>query len=119
MVLRLARTSGPFRLLILVVAVAAAVGLIALSRPSSDSDDAAKAAAAQRAQLQSLHSVQARIRAAERRDPVLRRERARLREDQRAHFARVPADVARWPVGSRAEQTAVVGSLERAITREA
>src|SRR3954454_15375714 len=119
MVARLVRTSGPFRLLILAVAVAAAVALVALARSSSSSDDAARAAAARGAQLQSLHSEQARIRAAERRDPVLRRERARLRADPRAHFARVPARAARWPIRSRAEQEAVVGALERSITRDA
>src|SRR4051794_11529295 len=101
MVVRLARTSGPFRLLILAVAVAGVVALVALGGSSSSSDEAARAAAARHAQVQSLHSEQARIRAAERRDPVLRRERARLREDQRAHFARVPATAARWPIGSR------------------
>src|SRR3954469_14003503 len=112
------RTSGPFRLLILVVAVAAGVALVSLSRPSPGSSDAERAAAVQRAQLRALHSEQARIRAAERRDPVLRRERARLRADQRAHFARVPAAVARWPIASRSEQAAVVGALERSITRD-
>src|SRR4051812_27716775 len=113
------RTSGPFRLLILVVAVAAGGALVSFARPSTGSSDAERAAAADPAQLRSLHSEQARIRAAERRDPVLRRERARLREDQRAHFAHVPAAVARWPIASRAEQAAVGGALERSIRRGA
>src|SRR3954471_2323182 len=112
------RTSGPFRLLILALAVGAGVALVSLSRPSG-SHDRARAAARERAQLSSLHSEQARIRAAERRDPVLRRERARLRADQRAHFARVPSGAARWPIGSRAEQGVVIASLEQSITRDA
>jgi hypothetical protein len=103
--------------LILALAVAGAVALVAGA--SSGSDHAARTAAA-RAQLRSLHSEQERIRAAERRDPVLRRERARLRADQRAHFAHAAGTAgARWPIKTHAEQGAVVGSLERAITRDA
>jgi hypothetical protein len=102
--------------LILAVAVAAGVALIVLSSSGSDRGD--RAAAARAARMRSLHSEQARIRAAERRDPVLRRERARLRADQRARFGRVGAGP-RWPMKSHAEQKAVVGSLERAITRDA
>src|SRR4051794_3380626 len=103
------RTSGPFRLLILAVAVAAGVALVAMSSPGSDRAD--RPAAAHAAQLRSLHTEQARIRAAERRDPVLRRERARLRADQRARFGRVGAAGPRWPMKSHAEQGAVVTSL--------
>src|SRR3954451_1758518 len=101
MVARLVRTSGPFRLLIAAVAVAAVVAVVAVASSGSDHVDRG---AVKRAQLRSLRAEQARIRAAERRDPVLRRERARLRADQRAHFARVPRGVGRWPIGSRAEQ---------------
>jgi hypothetical protein len=100
------------------VAVALAVLLVALSGGDSGPSPS-KRAAAERSSLRKLHAEQARIRAAERRDPVLRRERARLRADQSAHFARVPADVARWPIGSRSEQTAAVDALERAMTRDA
>src|SRR4051794_25492496 len=108
------RTSGPFRLLIVAVAVAAGVALVAMA--SSGSDRAVDRTSAERAQLRSLHTRQARIRAAERRDPVLRRERARLRADQRARFGRVGAGVgAAWPMKSHAEQGAVVTSLEHAI----
>jgi hypothetical protein len=117
MLARLLRTSGPFRLFIVAVAVAAVVAVVAVA--SSGSSDHARRAAVERAQLRALHSEQARIRAAERRDPVLRRERARLRADQRAHFARVARGVAAWPIGSHAEQAAVVGALERSITRDA
>jgi hypothetical protein len=96
------------------VAVVVAVALVASSGP-----DRAQRTAAERAQLRSLRSEQARIREAERRDPVRRRERARLRADQRAHFGRVGASVAAWPIKSRVEQNAVVTSLEQAITRDA
>src|SRR4051794_36356019 len=115
MLARRLRTSGPFRLLILAVAVAAVVVLVAEASPGPDR---AKRTAAERARLRTLHTEQQRIRAAERRDPVLRRERARLRADQRAHFARADA-AARWPMKTHADQEAVVHSLERAITREA
>src|SRR3954451_2475901 len=109
-------TSGPFRLLILAVAVAAVVVLVVEASPGPDR---AKRTAAERARLRTLHSEQARIRAAERRDPVLRRERARLRAAQRARFARGSGGSSRWPIKSRAEQEAVVGTLERSITRDA
>jgi hypothetical protein len=115
MLTRRLRTSGPFRLLILAVAVAAVVVLIAEASPGPDRG---KQTAAERAQLRALHTEQARIRAAERRDPARRRERARLRADQRARFGRVGAGAAAWPMRSHAEQTAVVASLERAITRD-
>lgn len=114
MLARLWRTSGPFRLLILGVAVAAVVGVVAAGG-SHRSDHAAT----ERAQLRALRNEQARIRAAEWRDPARRRERARLAEDQRPQFGRVGAGVAAWPMKSHAEQEAVVKSLERAITREA
>ena len=116
MLARLLRTSGPFRLLILAVAVAAVVGLVSAAR-SSSGPTRAERAAAERARLVKLHSEQARIRAAERRSPVLRRERARLRAEQRAHFFRVTGGTG-WPFRSRAQQWRVVASLERAITRD-
>jgi hypothetical protein len=111
------RTSGPFRLLILLVAVAAGLALVALSGGSSE-PSAPKRAAAERARVATLRTEQARIRAAERRDPVLRRERARLRSEQQPHFGRASGGVS-WPIGSRAEQDALVTSLERSITRDA
>src|SRR4051794_14281552 len=60
------RTSGPFRLLILLVAVAAGVALLALSGGDSQPTPS-KRAAAERAKLTALRTEQARIRAAERR----------------------------------------------------
>jgi hypothetical protein len=75
-------------------------------------------ASAERARLRTLHAEQARIRAAELRDPVRRRERARLRADQRPRFGRVGAGVDAWPMKSHAEQNAVVTSVEQAITRD-
>src|SRR3954470_5856087 len=111
------RTSGPFRLLILGLAVAAGVMLVAMSgSPSGPSR--AKRAAIERARLRNLHSEQARIRAAERRSPVLRRERARLRRQQRPQFARAEVRVP-WPVESHAQQATLVTALERSITRDA
>jgi hypothetical protein len=112
----LLRQSGIFRLIILAAAVAAGVLLLELSR-SSTTPSAAQRAAASRAELRKLHGEQARIRAAERRDPALRRERARLRREQRPHFGR--ARVAAWPLGSHAQQDVLVGALERSITRDA
>jgi hypothetical protein len=103
--------------LILLVAVAAGVALVALSGGDSQPTPS-KRAAAERARLTALRTEQARIRAAERRDPVLRRERARLRTEQQPHFGRA-SDGASWPLKSRAEQDALVTSLERSITRDA
>jgi hypothetical protein len=110
------RESGIFRLIILAVAVAAGVLVLELTR-SSSAPSAAQRAAASRAELRKLHGEQARIRAAERRDPALRRERARLRREQRPHFGR--SRVAAWPLGSHSQQEALVGALERSITRDA
>jgi hypothetical protein len=113
----LLRRSGIFRLIILAVAVAAGVALVALSS-SSSSPSRAQRAAFERTKLRALHAEQARIRAAERRDPVLRRERARLRAEQKAHFGHSAAGGRRFPP-NRAQQTALVDALERAITRDA
>jgi hypothetical protein len=112
------RTSGPFRLLILAVAVGAGVLLVTLARGDSGPSPA-KRAAAERASLRSLHTEQARIRAAERRNPVLRRERARLRRQQRPHFGRARGGGLAWPVRSHAQQEELVTGLERSITRDA
>jgi hypothetical protein len=113
MLARQLRTSGPFRLLIVAVAVAALVALVSAASPGSDHS---RRTAAERAQLRKIHSEQARMKAAEKRDPVLRRERARLRADQRARFARAAGP--RWPMRSHAQQEALVTQLEHAITRD-
>ncbi|MEA2411131.1 MAG: hypothetical protein QOC77_1692 [Thermoleophilaceae bacterium] len=109
--------SGIFRLIILAAAVAAGVLLVEMSR-SSSAPSAAQRAAASRAELRKLHGEQARIRAAERRDPALRRERARLRAEQRPHFDRARAAAA-WPLVSHSQQDGLVRALERSITRDA
>jgi hypothetical protein len=93
--------------------VAAVVGVVAAGRHDT-APSASERAAAERARLAKLHREQVRLRAAARRDPVLRRERARLRVEQRAHRGR-----ARPGFGSRAGQDALVGALERSITRDA
>jgi hypothetical protein len=120
------RRTGIFRLVVLAAVVAFGVALLSLSGGSSSPTRAQRAAAA-RAELRKLHAEQARIRAAELRSPVLRRERARLRAEQRAHFGRSHVGVgggsgggaaAAWPI-SRAGQTALVHALEGSITRDA
>ncbi|MEA2309210.1 MAG: hypothetical protein QOI65_1496 [Thermoleophilaceae bacterium] len=116
MVRRPLRSSGPFRLFILALAVAAVVALLALADPSPAPNHASRVAT-ERAKLRSLRTEQARIRAAERRDPALLRERARLRRQQRPHFGRVGGGS--WPLRSRVEQERMVAALEHSITRDA
>ena len=105
--------SGWFRLALLVLVCGAVGGGIALANRASE-PSAAERAAAERLRLARLHDEQVRVRAAALRDPAARRERARLRAEQRPHFARGrPGDE------SRARQTALVTALERSITRDA
>jgi Ni/Co efflux regulator RcnB len=105
--------SGWARLAVLALVVAAVGGAVAAAQ-RDPGPTAAERASAERARLVTLHREQARVRAAARRDPAIRRERARLRAEQRAHFAR-----GRPARGSRRGQEALVGSLERSITRDA
>lgn len=110
--------SGWFRLAVLGVVVAAVWGGIALANRASR-PTAAERAAAERVRLARLHSEQLRLRAAARRDPVLRRERARLRAEQRPRFASVRSVRSRRSgFGTRAGQARVVTALEEAITAD-
>lgn len=105
--------SGWVRLGVIALVVGAAWGAVALADRGSQ-PSAASRAAASRAELAHLHEEQVRLRAAALRDPAVRHERARLREEQRPRYARVRPGLA-----SRAAQQRVVGELERAITRDA
>jgi hypothetical protein len=104
--------SGWFRLAVLALVVAAVWGGIALADRRTPLSPAQRAAA-EHARLARLHDEQLRLRAAARRNPVLRRERARLRAEQRPRFATV-----RPGLGSRAGQGRVVNALEDAITAD-
>jgi hypothetical protein len=106
--------SGWFRLAVLAVALGAIGAVVALANRETP-PSAQQRAAAERARLVKLHREIARLRVQQRRDPVLRRERARLRAEQRPHFGHAP--VQRPP--SRAGQEALVGAVERSITRDA
>jgi hypothetical protein len=106
--------SGWFRLAVLALVVAAVGGGVAAAGGGNDSaPSASDRAAAERARLARLDREKARLRAAVRRDPVLRRERARLRAEQRPHF-----DSAAPARGTRRGQAALVTALERSITRD-
>ena len=105
--------TGLFQLAAVALMVAAVVGLVAGAGGDSGPSTSERAAA-ERARLAKLHRDQVRLRAAARRDPAVRRERARLAAEQRAHHGG-----GRPARGSRAGQKALVGALERAITRDA
>src|SRR4051794_18861676 len=106
--------TGLLRLLALLLAVGAVIALIAASSGGNSGPSASERAAAEKVRLAKLHRDQLRLRAAARRDPAIRRERARLRAEQRVH--RAVGSPAR---GSRAGQEALVVALERGITRDA
>src|SRR3954464_5631082 len=101
--MRTAWRSGVLRLVALVLAVGAVVALIAASSGGDSGPSTSERAAAEKARLAQLHRDQLRVRAAARRDPAIRRERARLRAEQRVH--RAVGSPAR---GSRAGQEALV-----------
>jgi hypothetical protein len=105
--------SGWFRLAALVLVVAAAGGAVALGGDDDSGPSPAQRAVAERARLARLDREAARLKAAARRDPVVRRERARLRSEQRPHFASGPP-----AHGTRRGQASLIGSLERSITRD-
>jgi hypothetical protein len=106
---------GLLRLLVLALVVTAAVVLVnARSEDSPSKPTAAERAAAERVRLRKLHLAQARVRAAARRDPVARRERARMRLEQKPVFGRGPAGFR-----SRARQRRLVARIEHAITLDA
>src|SRR4051812_46614872 len=104
--------SGWFRLALLAGGVAAGWGGVGLADGAAAPSPAQRAAAGG-GRLARLHREQVRIRAAALRNPVLRRERARLRAEQRPRFASV-----RPGRSSRAAQERVVSALEEAITRD-
>jgi hypothetical protein len=106
---------GLVRLFVLALAVGGAVAVVALSGGDSPPKPTpAERAAAERTRLRKLHAAMARVREAELRDPVARRERARLRAEQKPVFGR-----GRPAGGTRAGQTRLVTAVERAITRDA
>lgn len=105
--------SGLVRLGVVAVLIAATVAVVSLAGGDSG-PTASERAAAKRAQLRHLRKARARIEAKRRRDPAVRREVARLRAEQKPHFASGPRGR-----GSRAGQRALVEALERSITRDA
>jgi hypothetical protein len=105
--------SGWVRLAVLVLVAGAAAAVVAVTGRDTPPSPSQRAAA-ERVRLHRLHREQVRLRLAARRDPVLRRERARLRMQQRARYGR-----GRPGRGSRAAQSALVTALERSITRDA
>jgi hypothetical protein len=105
--------SGWFRLFVLALAVGAVWGGIALADRKSP-PSAAERAAAERTRLARLHAEQVRLRAAGLRDPVVRRERARLRAEQRPRRARGAPGFR-----SRPAQTRLVTAVEQSITSDA
>src|SRR4051812_30234623 len=107
--------SGFFRLAVLAVLIAVAAEVIVAISAADHGPrrTPAETAAARQAPLQRLYRTAARIRGAERRDPAVRRERARLEADQRPHFAS-----GRPGLATRAGQRALIRSLERSITRD-
>src|SRR3954447_14999965 len=104
--------SGWFRLALLALVAGGVWGTVALADRGADPTPAQRAAA-ERARLAHLHDEQVRLRAAALRNPAVRRERARLRAEQRPRFAS-----GRPGLRSRAGQERLVAGLERAITAD-
>src|SRR3954451_22422617 len=104
--------SGWFRLFVVALVCAAVGGAVAAAR-HKPAPTAAERAHAERLRLARLHREEVRLRLAARRDPVVRRERARLRSEQAAHHGR-----ARPGRGSHARQDALVTALEHSITAD-
>ena len=105
---------GLFRVFLLALVVGGVAALVAVLDDSPRKPTAAERAAADRARIRKLRVEIARVREAARRDPVARRERARLRAEQKPVFGRGR------PAGDkRAGQARLVAVVERAITRDA
>lgn len=103
--------NGLFRLAL----VAAAIVAVVLIANATDGDAPKRSAVDDSdAQRERVKASKARARAAERNKPAVRRERARLKAEQKPHYGRGEPGLK-----SRAAQDALVGALERDITRDA
>jgi hypothetical protein len=105
--------SGWVRLALLALVIGG-VGEAIAATDRAPAPTRAERAATEKARLATLDRNIARVKAAQGRDPAVRRERARLRAQQRPH-----ADRALPGTRSRAAQGALVTALERSITRDA
>jgi hypothetical protein len=101
---------GFARLALLAVVIAAAVAVIS----AVDDEPRPPTAAEKAAELRKIEQARQRKEAERLRDPTVRRELARLKREQKAHFGS-----GRPGLGSRPKQEALVAALERSVTRDA
>lgn len=106
--------SGFARLAAVAVVVAAVVAIVLAVDGGDPKPSASERTAVEKQRLARLEKEQARLRAKRLKDPVVRRELARLRREQQPHFA-----FGRPGQGSRAGQDKLITALERSITRDA
>jgi hypothetical protein len=105
--------SGFFRLAVIAVAIVALGFVVAAADRKPELTPAQKAAAHRKLVKQRLLRT-ARFERAEMRKPVVRRERARLRAEQKPHFGAGEPGTA-----TREAQAKLVADVERSITRDA